>query len=164
MPKILDIVAGVAVGGALAGTVLYATTSGSRDPSGEEALIVEGREGLRRDRVLLDAIIEPEQLFRRVDPEKTAVLLDSLDGLALLLQEAQRSGSPLLLAKALGHKRRGSAALEALLSSARQRFPARASDAAEDSEVLRKAMADYVHNIQQSSSLTLLESAAAKGA
>ena len=161
MPKVLDIVAGVAVGGALAGTVLYAT-SGSGEPSGDQALLVEDREGLRRDRGLLDAVAEPEQLFRRVDPEKTNILLDSLNGLALLLQEAQRSGSPLLLAKALGHKRRGSAALESLLSSARRRFPSRASDAAEDAEVLRKAMADYVHNIQQSASLALLESGVAK--
>jgi hypothetical protein len=156
MPKVLDVIASVAVGGALAGTVLYAS-SGAGQPSAEQATLVERREGLRRDRALLDAVTEPEQLFRRVDPETTERLLDALDGLALLLQEAQKSGTPLLMAKALAQKRKGSAALEALLSASRRRFPSRASDAAEDAEALRKAMTDYVHNIQQSASLSLLE-------
>jgi hypothetical protein len=160
MPKVLGVVAGVAVGGVLAGTVLYATSS-SGEPSSEQVLVVDGREGLRKDRALLDAVTEPEQLFRRVDPETTDVLLDALNSLALLFHESRESGSPLLFAKALAHKRRGSVALQALLRTSRRRFPSRASDAAEDAEVLQKAMADYVHNIQQSASLTLLESSAA---
>ena len=162
MPKkIFEIVAYVAVGGAIAGTVLYATKasgSGEEDTDNIETFLLKGRDGLSRDRTLLDAVIEPEQLFRLVDPKETGKLLDALDGLALLFREAQLSGSPLLFAKALRHKRSGTAALDTLLQIARQRFPARASDAADDADVLRKAMTDYVHNIQQSVSLARLES------
>lgn len=156
MPKPLDVAAGVAAGGVLAGIVLFAAGN-TGGISADQALVVENRKGLQRDRALLEAVTEPQQLFRRVNPKSNEELLDALDGLALLFQQAQTSGTPLLTAKALIHKRKGLAALETLLSAMRCRFPSRAADAAEDAEVLRKAMADYVHNIQQASSLALLE-------
>lgn len=162
--KIFEIAAYVAVGGAIAGTVVYAAKtvaassgSGEEATDNNEALLLKGRDGLSQDRTLLDAVIEPEQLFRLVDSNETNKLLDALDGLALLFREAQLSGSPLLFAKALRHKRSGTAALDILLQVARRRFPGRAADAADDAEVLRKAMTDYVHNIQQSVSLARLE-------
>lgn len=156
MPKIMEVAAGVVVGGAIAGVVLFAA-GGAGQLSEDQTLLVQKRKGLQQDPALLDAVTEPEQLFRRVDPEKTEELLDALDGLAMLFRQAQTSGTPLLVAKALAHKRRGLAAIEALLSELRRRFPSRAADAAEDAEVLRKAMADYVHNIQQAGALALIE-------
>lgn len=158
MPKAIEILLGVAVGGAIARGLYCATSNSSiTATSTEEMRLLEGRKGLELDRVLLETISEPERLFRRVDSVKTETLLNALNEIALLYREAQRSGSPLIMAKALRHKRTCNAALDALLQSSRVQFPARASDVADDVEVLRKAVNDYVHNIQQSASLSLLE-------
>lgn len=165
LPKHFKIALGVAAAGVIAGGVAVAgktkhraTTVSSTEPIEEMTTTTcRSRPNLEADRLLLDVISGPEELFRRVDEAQTEQLLDSLDALAALLGEAQRSGSPVLFARALRQKRRGCAALDGLLAASRRRFPSRASDAAEDTEVLRKVFGDYVHNIQQASSLALLE-------
>lgn len=112
---------------------------------------------LRRDKVFSDLLSGPEELFRRVDQEETDRLRDALDGLAALSVEATSSGSPALFAKALRLKRSGVRSLDMLLASTRLQFPGRALEVIEDCEALRKALGDYAHNIQQASSLCLLE-------
>lgn len=166
MPRHFKIALGVAAASVIAGGAAVAgktkrhttTTISSTEPIEETTTTTRrSRPNLEADRLLLDVMSGPEELFRRVDEAQTEQLLDSLDALAALLGEAQRSGSPVLFARALRQKRRGCAALDGLLAASRRRFPSRASDAAEDTEVLRKVFGDYVHNIQQASSLALLE-------
>lgn len=144
-------------GGAIALTALSAKNQAAAAGSAPQQL--QRRSALLRDRMLQDILSGPEEIFKRVDQAQTEALLDALDGLAALLVEASRSGSPALFAKALRHKRAGTTALDALLSSVRVRMPSRALEIVEDCEALRKAMADYSHNIQQASSLSLLENA-----
>lgn len=167
LPRHFKIAIGVAAAGVIAGGAAVAgktkrhttITISATEPLVEETTTTtrRSRPNLEADRLLLDVMSGPEELFRRVDEAQTEQLLDSLDALAALLGEAQRSGSPVLFARALRQKRRGCAALDGLLAASRRRFPSRASDAAEDTEVLRKVFGDYVHNIQQASSLALLE-------
>lgn len=154
----MEVILGVTLGGAVVGGVLYA----AKNNSAEEKTIIPPKQGgrcfLERDKALLCLLHEPLELFCRIDPEATEELLDSLDDLVRLFEDARNSKSPAIVVCALAARRKGKRALDRLSAGARSSFPARASDVTEDTEALLKVIADYLHNIQQASALSMLES------
>jgi hypothetical protein len=152
-PNLVEVVIGVAIGGALAGGVLYATSGKSQadEVAGERC-------HLSRDQALLCMVAEPSELFRRIDSNATDDLLDSLDDLVRLFGEARVSKRPSIVAHALAARRKGKRSIEILKLGARSSFPARASEVVDDTDALMKAIGDYLHNTQQASALSMLES------
>ncbi len=167
-PKALGIALGAGIGVSLAGAALWVSSRSSKtklhsaDASGSAASGAAGaaagpRPWLARDRALEALLAEPEALFRRVDARATERLLDALDDLARLHVEAQTCGRPRLFAEALVAKRSALATLAHLSPAARRANPTAAADCAEDLEALEKTLQDYAYNVEQASSLALME-------
>lgn len=120
----------------------------------EEDRAFAGFPTIRRDAHLTASLRELCPLYSKIDKSLFNDLLHALEDLACMqgAPSDPRSGQR-NVARALRARRRGNAALSDLRNGAQRRFPSQAVDTAEDHKIVLKAIADSLHNIQQSCTL-----------
>jgi len=147
-------VKGFFIGGALGaalGLALGFARRGSEGQGAAESLVdLSHYPFLSKDGGLSASLHEPVSVFKTLDADGCALLLQAFDDLVHVYKLCREGESrPSLVSDALQARRAASNHLLALMRKARQRKPLEASDISEDVEALKRCLADYVYNIDQ---------------
>lgn len=155
--------AGALVAGSMLATSLAVFLKSPKDTSANKAeeedlcAIESLYPELWKNKNILEAVEESLALFNRLDPDSTGVVCADLNEIATIFTLSQTCGNPALLGKALKVQRQCLKTMKGVGLRARVECPAQASDVLDGIDTVKKAIADIVHNIQQSSALALIE-------
>jgi len=151
--------AGFFIGGAVGAAAAYFLSRRGAE-EGDDAgpgLDLARYKSLSADAALAAALTEPVHLLFSLDRPETLALLQNFDDLCAAYTRCRLGDAkPSLVAEALAARRLASARLAALTRRARQERAILASELAEDFEALKKALADYIYNINQEHGLQRL--------
>ena len=154
-----SVVKGLLIGGslgALAGLALARSRATRPSEAGETSNLTDlsSYPNICKDGALMASLQAPIEVFRSLDANCCAMLLQAFDDLVRIYGLCRHGQSkPSLLSDALQARRASSNHLLALMRKVRQRRPMLVGDVEDDVEALRRSLTDYLYNIDQEQQL-----------